>query len=540
MNPVILRLGRSPTSWVFLALLWALGLLSGCATTEKQVQQTAKDWCMTIRGSQVIPVYPLTEDIQAGDVFLVQVPVDRQQEIYRRRGFLPLDNHIARLDPDGYAAFYDHSFLTSNTTNLLPRDWIRPDGIGRYRGTNGANTASWQAAPRAAFPSYSFSVRNGAGLSLAIPVQGVPVGLSLLNSDAASGTIQIADARTMGVDLYSLYQQLRQWSSTNAEFLRFFGKGYDDARPNYLRVVTRVYAAGRMSVTLKDATSRSGGLDVGAPKPVNLLLPELPSGTNAHPETTLRNYTNAWSVMSEMVRAAGAVGSNANRMLPGGSLKLAAASSRMVGIDETFDPPVIFGYLGFDCAIYRGGVLGPPIPTFAVLDPDYNLGGMLRNNPVYAQTIDKAVYQLLLSDTRNPRAQSAVRQLDSLATYVPNEFTAYSGPGSDGGTPVLSAMALTSAELRPPGFARYLWFHGFRARLDASISALEQSLARSSFQLKTAAGAVEAVTPDNALRRSLEDALAYDRSLRQRMTEDAAVQTAYADAYAYYVEQLIH
>ena len=47
-------------------------------------------------------------------------------------------------------------------------------------GTNGTNTVAWKAAPRVAVPSYSFTVRNGAGLSLAVPVQGLPVGLSLL------------------------------------------------------------------------------------------------------------------------------------------------------------------------------------------------------------------------------------------------------------------------------------------------------------------------------------------------------------------------
>ncbi|MFO1458117.1 MAG: hypothetical protein U1G08_01820 [Verrucomicrobiota bacterium] len=538
---MILRSIRSPKFWILHLLMGAWVLLSGagCATTEKQVQQTAKDWCMTIRGSQVIPVYPLTEDIQAGDVFLVQVPVDRQQEIYKQRGFLPLDNLIARMDPDGYVKFYDHSFLAPDSTNVLPRDWIRPGGLGIYRGTNGTNTASWQAAPRTAFPNYSFSVRNGAGLSLAVPIQGVPVGLSLLNSDAASGSIQISDSRTLGVDTLSLYHQLRDWASTNTDFLRFFGKGYDTAKPNYLRVVTRVYAAGKMSVTLRDATSRSGGLDVGAPKPVNLLLPELPTGTNVNPETTLRNYTNAWSVMSEMVKAAGALATNATKILPGGSLRLAAASSRMVGIDETFDPPVVFGYLGFDCAILRGGLLGPPIPTFAVLDPAFNLSGLLKSNPVYAQMIDKAVYQILLSDRGNSRAQAAARRLDSLSSYVPNEFTEYSGPESVGGETVLTATPLTSHELRPPEFARYLWFHGFRARLDATIIALEKTLAHSQFELKSGAGAPETVKSASPLRRNLEDALAYDRGLRQRMTEDPSVQTAYSDAYAYYIEQLI-
>jgi hypothetical protein len=67
-------------------------MCGGCASTEKQVQKAARDWCMTIRGSQVIPVYPLTEDIQPGDIYLVQVPIEQQQTLYQQNGFLPLDN----------------------------------------------------------------------------------------------------------------------------------------------------------------------------------------------------------------------------------------------------------------------------------------------------------------------------------------------------------------------------------------------------------------------------------------------------------------
>src|SRR4051812_48669153 len=83
-------------------------LVAGCTTTatkNKQLEAVAKDWSMTIRASQVVPVYPLTEDLQPGDVFLVQLPVDRQQEAYKQKGFLPLDNLIARLRPAGYLGF---------------------------------------------------------------------------------------------------------------------------------------------------------------------------------------------------------------------------------------------------------------------------------------------------------------------------------------------------------------------------------------------------------------------------------------------------
>src|SRR4051812_26935896 len=47
------------------ALLGILVCAGGCPPSrEKMLETTAKDWCLTISASQVIPVYPLTEDIQ--------------------------------------------------------------------------------------------------------------------------------------------------------------------------------------------------------------------------------------------------------------------------------------------------------------------------------------------------------------------------------------------------------------------------------------------------------------------------------------------
>jgi hypothetical protein len=83
-----------------------IALLCGCDTTKQaQLEKAAKEWCATIRASQVIPVYPLTEDIQPGDIYLVQCPIDKQQKIYEKRGYLPLDNHLDRLNPSNYANF---------------------------------------------------------------------------------------------------------------------------------------------------------------------------------------------------------------------------------------------------------------------------------------------------------------------------------------------------------------------------------------------------------------------------------------------------
>lgn len=115
--------------------------LPGCASRQEQLHRVAKDWCETIRASQVVPIYPLTQDLQPGDVFLVQIPIDKQQTIYKEDGFLPLDNHLARLEPGGYSDFYEYSFLDPNNPRQLPKDWM---------------TANWASATRVAFPTYGF------------------------------------------------------------------------------------------------------------------------------------------------------------------------------------------------------------------------------------------------------------------------------------------------------------------------------------------------------------------------------------------------
>ena len=51
-----------PLRWLFIAVQMLAMSLTGCATTGKQLEKVAKDWCETIRASQVICVYPLTEE----------------------------------------------------------------------------------------------------------------------------------------------------------------------------------------------------------------------------------------------------------------------------------------------------------------------------------------------------------------------------------------------------------------------------------------------------------------------------------------------
>jgi hypothetical protein len=320
-------------NWMTIVPLMLMGM--GCNTTKsqsKQLARVAKDWSMVIRASQVIPVYPLTEDLQPGDIFLVQTPEEDQIKVYEKKGFLPLDQLLCRLQPTNYQKFYLNSYGIQTNGNT-PYHWTFPNDP-----KNGITNA-----PHAAFPAYNFSVKRGGGINLALPVQGVPVALNLMGASSAQGSIMIADAYTFGVDTESLLQQVRAWGKTVrlSDFV-------SDEGTNYLRVVTRVYLTGRVNVSLFNDSAFGAAASGGADKPVAVL--------NLATNDTAANYSNTLNALNASVASAAT---------PGGSLKFAAASSRAVTMAETFPRPLVIGYLGFDLPILPGGELGLPVSTHA-------------------------------------------------------------------------------------------------------------------------------------------------------------------------------
>ncbi len=496
----------------------------GCGTTKQaQLENAAKDWCATIRASQVIPVYPLTEDVQPGDIFLVQLPVDQQQKIYKERGYLPMDNLLDRLNPINYTNFYSHNFLKDNTKVSLPADWIRPGGH---------ITNSWVDAPSAAFPTYSFSVQRGAGINMAFPVEGVPVGLSLLGSDAADGTVIIKNAHTLGVDTLSVYKQLKTWAATNYDFLSYFGNG---DKPNYLRVVTRIYTVGSVDISLRDARSQSGGLDVGAAKPVNLLAPQLMQGTNADLATVQSNFVAGNGILQNLMTNALAAKDATGNLLPGGSLRLTAASGRTVSMNETFDPPLTIGYIGFDCTIQRGGQLGPPIPTFSVLDKKFSLADCLGGTTtavIYSGVIKSAIYNIVATQaSTDSEAKKIQQQMDALSNFIPPDPRRYT---YDAATKIL-----LERDSLAEGGNDYRAFDRYVGERQTDLAELNEALAEKDlqYQVEIVGTNTPARKADAALRQRLElTRNALSRPLPPE--EQEAISEASSALVNYFIQQL--
>jgi len=352
--------------------------LAACASREKELQAVAKDWSMVIRASQVIPIYPLSEDLRPGDIFLVETPIQEQAKQYREDGFLPLDQHLGRLHELDYALFYDGSHGIGTRMDV-PNVWVFGDpatgpgavvpasapvapapATGDEEPKRHTGKTNWAPAPRAAFPTYSFSVSRGGGLKLALPIQGIPVGLGLMKTDQAKGSVTLADAYTYGLSLDELQQGVMDWAAKHRELLG--GIRVQAGREVYLRVVNRVYVTGRVVVSMTNAATAGAQAQAGESKEVELI------DAKADTAETLQSTLDG-------------ISKGLNENLPGGTLRVAQASSRSVTLSETFERPLIVGYLGFDFPIAEDGTLGQPLATrerlagierpFATLRGDY-------------------------------------------------------------------------------------------------------------------------------------------------------------------------
>lgn len=385
---------------LFLIALLMPMVLMGCGSSLRngQLKRVAKDWALTIRASQVIPVYPLTEDLQPGDVLLVSTPVQEQAAIYEERGFLPLDQHLVRLAAADYPAFYGGRYGI-DPGQTPPGRWQSFQTPGKH---------AWDLAPHAGFPSYSFSIEAGSGMSLALPIQGVPIALGVMNTNKASGHVTIADAYTYGLDNADLYRMVHSWADANRILLSSYGP--QENRYHFLRVVSRVYVTGRVDVTVINDAAAGGRLDARGSRPAS--TPQLVSTATAENQRLVVDALNSWAKESVI----------------GGSLQFASASNRSVSLAETFSRPLVIGYVGFDVPIEQGGRLGPPISTLAQLSGYEPIPAReFQSSELYRTAAASFIYASLPDTTASGRLRG---DLDKLAQLLPSAytFTAYQCP----------------------------------------------------------------------------------------------------------------
>ncbi len=498
-----------------LAVIFIAAQLLGCSY-QQQIEEVAKNWCMTIRASQVIPVYPLTEDLEPGDVFLVQTPVPRQAEQYKQKGFLPLDMHMVRLDisRNEFLEFYDNSYGLdpNNEPNVPPHIWQdkpksnndsnesevikkpvkvkkpvevkKPEEVKKLADVNkpavvnkpkdvnkpgevkkpnykkGAektkpakhrDPTNWHKAPRAGFPSYTFNVERGAAGAAALPIKGIPLAMSLLGTDKATGSVTIKDSYTYGVPYDNLVQKLSIWAWENKDLLKGVRKGVIDAEPFpdqlwrflsspfvghrertiYLRIISRVYLTGSLTVSMTNTSAAAVKAATESFK--DMSLPSLSSAEDINDNTKRLKALNESLTLKHLDTEKDTRGI-------GAAFNVTWATFRSVSLDERFDRPLVIGYLAFDFPVLEGGTLGTPIATLNQISkapiPTKDERLSPESTVILAGMSQRLYDDLEKLGKTSTKARSHLKNLKKAATailsthYIPDYEYSFMGPNT--------------------------------------------------------------------------------------------------------------
>ena len=363
---------------LFNNIVCALSLsLISCASMppQKELQQVAKNWSMTVRASQVMPIYPLEEDIRPGDIYLVTNSIDSEIDSWNRKGFLPLVNRYARIPivNDTYTVY----FKTPNSSETLH---------------------SFNRPPKAAFPTYTFSIDRRGALGLAIPLSSVPVALSMSGARNATGSVVFSAATSLGLPDMVIDTLVKEWASTHKKDLKEMAKY--TTNPLLFRVVSRVFAISGATVSIAFQKTAGIAVQAGAPPETPELLSaseadfdkrieqlnkeialkknlddtepvEIPddsaSETSENPKIALLEseleevkHLKALSQIQALRRSVER-GAMLNQfggfILPGGSGRITSRTASGISMEETFDKPLVIGYWATEYLVHESGSL---------------------------------------------------------------------------------------------------------------------------------------------------------------------------------------
>jgi len=340
---------------------------------------------------------------------------------------------LVRLHPEGYHRFYLKSHGTRGRDDI-PHHWKFPKGAfgSAYEPKEGDKPSDnppnkWHFGPIAAFPSYGFDIQQGQSFSLSIPVKGVPVAMSILGAQAAKCSLTIKDAHTYAIDTLQIEKQVRDWAADNRGFLRSFRPKEADkwciftTRPKeqyYVRIVTRVYLAREFNVSVSTVDSGGLGLTAGLKMPADMAQPQ----ANADGKyDTSKIYKDTLDTINSNLKAApDPTGKPAGPNF-GASLRVVAASSRYVSLDEKLPRPVAVGYLAIDLPIMADGVLGRRVSTLGLLESgrEPTLGEHLGPQSHLTGKIAYDVYRWLRGDQQDSKAAKLVDRMGQFAADIP-------------------------------------------------------------------------------------------------------------------------
>ena len=192
----------------------------------------------------------------------------------------------------------------------------------------------------------------------------------------------------------------------------FYALRQDAGRPLYVRVVNRVYLAGSVSVSLRSEKTAGGSASGGQSKEVALL--------EQGDDEAARSYVSMLDILNKKVADS----------LPGGTLEFAQASSRAVTMNETFERPLVIGFLAFDFPILDDGTLGAPVSTLERVANKSN--PQIRLGELTPRQVD---YSILVAAVTSRTEETQLKIYDAAAEQLGGSFKAEYSRGRGEGLP---------------------------------------------------------------------------------------------------------
>jgi hypothetical protein len=351
--------------------------ISACAykPPQTQLEKVAKDWSMTVRASQVMPVYPLEEDIRPGDIYLVANSIERDVGIWNDKGFLPLINRFDRIkiDKSIYDPFFENGF-------------------------NESGGPSFHRHPMVAFPSYSFNVDQRGVFGIALPLNSVPLALSMSGAQSATGSAVFRGAATQGLPDYYMNKLLKKWANDRRGAL--MERANNTENQLILRLITKIFTIEGATVSVVFSEVKGVGAQIGSSVSVPNLLgtslqdydnligqlnraidlkknagnpisPVLPAGSSSSstkdPEiqqleadldaVNKLKAQESIRMLKRQVERTATEDRFGGYILPGAAVRIASRSARGVAMEESFDKPLVLGYWATEYFVTRNGQL---------------------------------------------------------------------------------------------------------------------------------------------------------------------------------------
>jgi len=318
--------------------------------------------------------------------------------------------------------------------------------------------------------------------------------MSLLGAQAAKCSLTIKDAHTYGIDSLQIEKQVRDWAADNRDFLRSFRQKetrkwcvFTSKEQYYVRIVTRVYLAREFNVSVSTADSGGLGLTAGLKTKADMVKPSADAEGrydasaiyNDTLETINNNLSSAGDTTGKPAIEKDAAG-KVTGVNFGAALKVIAASSRYVSLDEKLPRPVAVGYLAIDLPIMDDGKLGRRVSTLGLLETGREpvVAKHLGPQSQLTAKISYDVYRWLRGDPGDRKAKKLTEVMGQFAAgiNIPNDLKFY---GAVGKPPKAAFFEEKNAERmrdletdrQNKTFAR---FKSYSTLLSRSIGALER------------------------------------------------------------------